>query len=255
MLDFWPRNVDGRIDIRRSPLRLLAIVNRFDLRNLDQGHAGEGRFVFGVLGPFGQPLEFTVILEYMLPATTEAEVLEWAQGFHALSSHPFPSEEYNAALQALTERFTGRGAGPGRPNGSALLTLRTNEIALQLAVAATGVPAELRGLPRAGDREAHAGREFNGTQIARGLHQSNEADIVAERHVVPDSFQGAPFLGGSIFNSGFDLWFGPGIFKQRSASQVLAEHVQWLPRRRNADLVPARVPALPRIRSLNSRAS
>ena len=57
-------------------------------------------------------------------------MLGWANAWHALGALPFPSEEYNAALQAITERFAGRGAMPGRPNGSALNQLRTNEIDL-----------------------------------------------------------------------------------------------------------------------------
>ena len=64
----------------------------------------------------GRPLEFTVILEYRLPANTEADVQKWADDWHALGQLPFPSEEYNAALQALTERFTARNAEPGRVN-------------------------------------------------------------------------------------------------------------------------------------------
>jgi len=45
-----PRTPDGKLDLHRAPMQLLAIVNRFDL-NLTEGNAGEGRFVFGVLGP------------------------------------------------------------------------------------------------------------------------------------------------------------------------------------------------------------
>ena len=51
---------------------------------------------------------------------------------HALQELPFPSEAYNVALQAVTDRYTGRGALPGAPNGSALIDIRTNEIALSL---------------------------------------------------------------------------------------------------------------------------
>ena len=47
-------------------------------------------------------------------ASTEADVLGWANAWHALSTYPFPSEEYNAALQAVTSRFAGRNAAPGR---------------------------------------------------------------------------------------------------------------------------------------------
>ena len=72
--DAWPKTADGHIDLTRAPLRLLAIVNRMDLRDLSKGSAGEGRFVFGVLDGNGNPLEFTLILEYRLPGTTDADV-------------------------------------------------------------------------------------------------------------------------------------------------------------------------------------
>ena len=209
ILDAWPRIGDGKLDLERSPLRLLGIVNRFDLRNLDQGHAGEGRFVFGVV-PFGNPIEFTVILEYQLPASTEAEVLEWAEAWHALSLHPFPSEEYNTALQAITDRFTARDAAPGRPNGSALLTLRSNEIALSFTW-------QLREFRLGADGFLHPhtvaltpDEGFNFTPTLGNFINANESAILAERHVVPDSFQGLPFAGGAIFNN-IDAWFAPNV--------------------------------------------
>ena len=130
VLDPWPRTEDGKLDLARAPLRLLAIVNRLDLKNLEQGKAGEGRLVYGVIDGSGFPFEFTVILEYLLPADDEAEFREWADAFHALQSLPFPSEQYNDALQAITDRFTARNAAPGLPNGNLLIDIRTNEIAL-----------------------------------------------------------------------------------------------------------------------------
>ena len=110
----------------------MAIAHRLDLKDLAKGKAGEGRLVYGVLDSTGNPLEFTVIFEYLLPADDEAGFREWADAIHALQLKPFPSEEYNQALQAITDRFTGRGAMPGLPNGSALIDIRTNELALSL---------------------------------------------------------------------------------------------------------------------------
>jgi hypothetical protein len=84
-------------------MRLLAVVNRFDLRNLDAGDAGEGRLVFRHHRRL-LPFEATMIFEYKLPAATEDDVRAWADRFHALGSIPF-GEDYNAALQELTETF------------------------------------------------------------------------------------------------------------------------------------------------------
>ena len=91
VIDPWPKTPTGALDLTQAPLRLNAIVNRLDVRNLDQGKAGEGRFVFGVNDQFGNPLQFTLIVEYNLPATTDADVMTWANRWHGLSSHPFPS--------------------------------------------------------------------------------------------------------------------------------------------------------------------
>ena len=212
VIDGWPRTPEGQFDLTRAPLRLLAIVNRIDVRNLDKGHAGEGRFVFGVQGPGGFPLEFTIILEYRLPATTNEDVLAWANAWHELSALPFPSEQYNAALEVITRRFAGRGAEPGRPNGSALGQLRTNEIAL-------AGPWELRefrlsaetGMLEPAPVELTPDTSFmaNSSLIADYINE-NEAAILIERHEVPASFRGTPFLGGSSFNDLFG-WNADGI--------------------------------------------
>jgi hypothetical protein len=210
VLDPWPR-IDGGLDLSRAPFRLLAIVNRMDLRDLAAGNAGEGRFVFGVLDARGAPTEFTVILEYKLPAATAAEVRGWADAWHALGALPFPSAAYNEALEAITTRFAGRNAAPGRPNGSALSQLRTNEIAL-------AAPWELRefALDTATGRlqpkvvELTPDASFDRTAALAGFVNANETAILAGTHLVPNGLGGAPFAGGASRN---DLapWRAPGV--------------------------------------------
>jgi hypothetical protein len=211
VLDAWPRNpISGELDLDQAPMTLLAIVNRMDLRNLDNGNAGEGRFVFGV-SPFGSPLQFTMILEYRLPATTEADVVAWSTRWHDLGALPFPSEEYNAALQDVTTLFAGRGAEPGRPNGNAISQVRTNEIAL-------ADPWELREFNLSGDTgflepatvKLTPANQFDQTQTLADFVNANEAAILVERHDVPELFQGAPFLTGNSLNF-LNPWFSPGI--------------------------------------------
>jgi hypothetical protein len=207
----WPRLSDGSLDLDRAPLRLLAIVNRTDLRDLSHGDAGEGRFVFGVLGPGNNPEQFTVIVEYKLPAATTSDVLGWANAWHDLASHPFPSAEYNAALEALTLRFSGRDAAPGRPNGNALSQLRTNDFSLlqrwelrQFAISASTGFLEPQGVSLTPDLS------LNGSsRLARFINQ-NQAAIIAEQFTVPDQFEGSPFLGGDVFND-LVTWNAPGI--------------------------------------------
>jgi hypothetical protein len=211
VLDSWPRTSDGALDLAGAPLRLQAIVNRFDLRNLAAGDAGEGRFVFA-FERTGLPLQATIILEYKLPAATPADVLGWANAFHDLGALPF-GESYNAALQVVTQLFVARGARPGAPNGSAINAVRTNELTFGVnglwelrefrLSAATGllepVPVELT-----------PDRSFNNSPTLASFINTNQAAIIAEQHTVPPVFQGQPFQGGAIFND-LGAWFAPGV--------------------------------------------
>jgi hypothetical protein len=216
VIDFWPKTPTGDLDLDQAPVTLEAIVNRVDIRDLSQGSAGEGRFVFGVNGPAFQ--NFTIIVEYTLPAQTEADVMSWANRWHALSSHPFPSEEYNLALENLTRSFTDRNAMPSGVNGSALAELRTNEIAL------SGFARwELRGFelsPTTGFFDETTVKEtpdlsFNNTQTVADLVNQNAAAIEAvvpgaNGNTIPGQFEGKSFLGGSVFNDLIE-WNAPGI--------------------------------------------
>ena len=214
LIDIWPKTSNGELDLDQSPLTLQAIVNRIDVRNLAEGSAGEGRFVYGVNGPNFQ--NFTVIVEYNLVGHTQADVNDWANRWHALGALPFPSEEYNAALEAVTRRFTDHGASPGRPNGSALVELRTNEIALSSEW-------ELRSFvlsPTTGLFEQTTVKEtpdlsFNNTPAFASVVNENAAAIIAEvpggdSHTIPLQFGGKPFMGGSVINRQVP-WNGPGI--------------------------------------------
>ena len=216
VIDVWPRTSDGELDLDRSPLTLQAIVNRIDLRNLAEGSAGEGRLIFGVNGPRNSR-QFTVSLGYNLVAHGQADVNDWANRWHALGSLPFPSEEYNAALEAITRRFTDRGASPGSPNGSALVELRTNEGAFSLqwelrAFALSPTAGFLGEIPVKDTPELG----FNSTAVFTDFVNQNAAAIIAEvpdsrSHVVPALFQDKPFLAGSALNNSIIVWNGPGL--------------------------------------------
>jgi hypothetical protein len=217
VLDHWPHLPGGALDLGRAPVRLQAIVNRFDLRDLAAGHAGQGRFVFAFndpASPSGAPLEASLIFEYHLPATTPEQVAAWAAAFHALGALPLFSEDYNAALQAVTEQFAGRGAQPGAINGSAISSVRTNDFAFALAhrsgrweqrqfeLSAQGqlVPVALERTPDA---------SFSGTAALASYLVANQADILADRHVVPAELAGQPFQAGAVFNT--FTWAAPGV--------------------------------------------
>src|SRR5262249_18365397 len=211
ILDSWPRLPGGELDLRAAPVRLLAIVNRFDLRNLAHGDAGEGRFVFGFV-PAGLPIEATIIFEYKVPAATENDVLDWALGFRTLSGIPF-SETYNDALQSLTDSFTRRGARSSGVNGSAISVVRTNEIAFgddgnwelrEFALSPTTGMLE----PRTVELTPDLG--LNGSDTLARFVNANAAAILVDQHTVPDLFEGRPFRGGASLNGG-SSWSAPGI--------------------------------------------
>jgi hypothetical protein len=165
-----------------------------------------------------------MIFEYKLPvstqtpAATQDDVTAWANRWHALGSLPFPSEDYNAALQAITEMFAGPGARPSHTNGSAINAVRTNEIDFgnnglwqlrEFGLSPTTgrlVPTTIKLTPDLG---------FNNTNTLASFINANEASILAETvgdtTTIPESFGGNPFLAGAVFNDAFTRWNAPGI--------------------------------------------
>ena len=123
------------------PVRLLAIVNRLDLRgNLGYGssgvaNGGEGRFVFCFMDSNNActssnngPGTMTIILEYAIPITDCNGLKNYGQQWYNLKNMAFGTT-YNAALEGITNVFTAVNAGAplSKPNKSALNHLRTNE--------------------------------------------------------------------------------------------------------------------------------
>jgi hypothetical protein len=152
---------DKPLSMARAPFRLIAIVNRLDLRgNFTYGGAvgddrchpacttGEGRFIFcfcdptdpngggpypGGGGPGGNDddlvgagREFLVIFEYCVPKRTCRELHAYGREWANLQCLPF-GPVYNAALERITNQFAAVNVAPGHPNNSALNQLRTNE--------------------------------------------------------------------------------------------------------------------------------
>jgi hypothetical protein len=124
----WPTTTGGKLDLARAPFRLLAIINRVDLHATSNG---EVRFVYGAVDPSGAGRPMTVIFELDLPAKhplsgTTLTRWDWAAGFHVLGGLPFGAS-YNATLQSITDLVTLRGTSPGKPGGSSIAQVRTND--------------------------------------------------------------------------------------------------------------------------------
>lgn len=214
-IDPWEQVSGGQtLNMKLAPFRLLAIVNRIDLRKntaYGTGNAGEARFVFGVLDiDLNHPndpdqwsqTQFTVILEYNQPATTCDEVKNWANRWHALGSIPFGAT-FNKELQKITDDFAGFNAAPNKPNGSSISQVRTNEIALaspwelrefHLNGALTPAPLEQTTVALTVDLR------HNNTQLLADWVVANELDILHEQHSVPLSFNGECFAAISSLN-------------------------------------------------------
>ncbi|HEX2569308.1 MAG TPA: choice-of-anchor X domain-containing protein [Polyangia bacterium] len=250
IINSWPQLPDGKLDLDRSPMKLLAIVNRIDLaKNVGYGASGgaEGRFVFQWMDPrtctasITQP--FLIILEYGVPRSSCFALRDWAQRWRALGTLALGSPAYNAALDALTDEFTKAGAAPAKPNGSAINQIRTNEFKLAspwelrefhllpirirlpfggsftlppqlLPAAVINTPDGTYNGVGGGAREADLATWIN----------ANLSSIVVDAHSVPLSYplgSGGPFRGGAAPNH-FDFWNAAGIlpFGAFTASDV-----------------------------------
>ncbi len=208
------------LDLSKAPFRLLAIVNRIDLRDnvtYGGGSGGEARFVFCALDENCNPLQFTVIFEYGIQVKNCNDLKAWGQQWANLTSLPLGSPGFNPALEAITEQFAKAGANPSQPNGSALNQLRANEFALNL-------PWELREF-KLFDNDSDAGHlrevtvkqtpdlSLNGTQLLADFINSNESAVLLEKHQVPLDFPagGDHFVGGSALTDPGMIWNAAGI--------------------------------------------
>lgn len=214
----------GQLDMKRAPFRLLAIVSRLDLRrNVSDPNgptAGEGRFIFNVLDPEGDPTLFLLILEYGLDAENCVDVQDWAEAWHALGAFPF-GDRYNAGLQSVTDQFTAIGASPGKLNGSAINQVRSNEIELHLRMEEMANPIwELRefrlvnsaGSPKPLRQKTVAltpDKQRNKTDQLADFANTKANAILAGSHNVPLLWNGEPFLGGAAQHNLNLGWDGP----------------------------------------------
>ena len=208
-----PRNVDPVLlrpwaetgfDLSRIPFRLLAIVNRLDLRRGPlqvAENGGEVRFIFGAvdLAHECRPLRFTVIVEYGVRKKGCHALQDWARQWAALSELEFSDPRYRAGLEKLTRPLIASDPVIAKPNHSWLDQLRTNEA--DLGTDGVWEMREFRIDPRKGTLRQEPltmtpRGDLNSTP-ALGLFLSSIAPGL-DRHdyQVPRSYpSGTPFLG------------------------------------------------------------
>jgi len=217
------------LDLSEAPFRLLAIVNRIDLRGnsgYTLNNAGEARFVFGVIDRTASAStccvvsEMTVIFEYGIDRAGCEQVKSWAQQWVALSSIPMPSAQFNQALENITEQFARAGVAPNKVNGSALNQLRTNEFLppqtgdwelreFKLTPGSED-PFVANGQLKMTTVKLTPDEQFNLTATLGNYLTANQPQVCADQHIVPLSFGGAPFLGGNSFVPPF-FWDSPAF--------------------------------------------
>ena len=216
MLNAWPR-IGGKLDLNRAPFRLLAIVNRVDLRGNQTyggGSAGEGRLIFGVVNRNAaggcSTTPFTVIFEYGVPVSGCTNVKNYGQQWVNLGNIALGSAAFNPALQAITDQFTSANANANKPNRSALNQLRTNENALnplwelrEFVLPGRGPVVTMLNIVSTKNTPHHS---HNNTALLANYINSGTS-------TVPLTWLGTPFLTGSNFNfsvADAAVWNAPG---------------------------------------------
>lgn len=204
----------------KLPFELMAIVYRPDLRAADGSDAGELRFVYKLLGPTGDDVQFTLNMEYKIK-TTYFDARTWAHNFNRLGALEVGSEEY----LTLLERLTWWSTVPYFTDPPRLGQIRTNELAFD----PTGVwemrefvqkrPSYMKTHVAASSVENTPAASFNGTTAL--------SDFIAESPVLsepgtafmnfklPETLGSTPFLDGAS-RAGI-AWTVPGeTAEQRS---------------------------------------
>jgi hypothetical protein len=201
----------AQLDLSLAPFRLLAIASRLDLRSATS--AGEGRLIYGLDGVGGTPAAFTIIFEFSLPYKTGLETpAKWAAKWHELDSIDPATQAvaFASKLNEITDNFTVRGAFAGRPNGSAVSQIRTNEFALGVTWQMREFNMGSNGLMApAPTQETPNWDSINQSQTMRDFIAQNPAlnttsDTSFMSVKMPTKFGGKLFLGGRVFEGGSD---------------------------------------------------
>ena len=224
----------GAVDVSIAPLRLLAIVNRVDLRGNSTYNgpepAGEARFIFCVLNTNGGPANFTVILEYAVPLQDCGQVQAWGAQWAALNALALPSAAFNNALQAITDQFTLAGQNPAQtPNMSAIAQIRANEILgpqwelRQFNLDPTGflVESAVAATPAIANNNTTNLTAFI-TNVPSPASFCIIGPLLATPSIpIPIIFNANPFLGGWAPEAGGMFWNAPSL----SGSECCVRHI------------------------------
>jgi len=205
---------DASLDLDKAPFKLLAIVNRIDLRS--RRDAGEVRFVFGALRTercqfevTAGPAPYSVIFEYKKKGSSHGIRKKWGRQWHRLANFELGSDEYNRKLERLTRKVTNADINrKQKPNRTALSLLRTNaeldegRIWLMREFAMADKSDQLmRGFIEQTTLTTTPLESFNKTDALSEYMNNNARKIAKNKHVVPliSAENGEPMASGSVF--------------------------------------------------------
>jgi len=205
---------DQPLDLDKAPFKLLAIVNRIDLRT--RRDAGEVRFVFGALRTdrcvfevSAGPAPYSVIFEYKKKGSSHKSRKRWGRKWHQLANLELGSAEYNRNLETLTRKVTSANINrKQRPNRSALSLLRTNAeldegriwLMREFKMAANSNPL-MRGHIEHSTLTTTPTEAFNKTDALSEYMNANARKIAKNKHKIPliSAENGEPMASGSVF--------------------------------------------------------
>lgn len=203
----------GQLNMKFAPFKLIAIVNRFDLRDgalngIPGSPCGEGRFIFCLIrNDCSRAQQMTVIFEFGIhKQATCSDQKAWAQQWINLKNFTVGSSSYNKALQDITDQFSKCGTNPSKPHQSSLDALRTNDVALspapkiwelrQFVLDSTGNLKEEPVSQTPADK-FDAKVVNNDVKVMVDYVNKNTTTINSETNVVPLKWNNVPFLAGS----------------------------------------------------------
>jgi hypothetical protein len=227
-LDLWPRLPNGKLDLAHAPLRLLAIVNRQDLRGNARyggGDAGEARLVFGAVNcvaptpSLPEVLPFTTIFEYGVPKSGCVNVRDWARQLRDANAAKLPKR--SAINQVRSNEFALAACDACHTNetGTQFLHIKPRAIGAtsQLSHFLTGVGMPM-STPVSGEMRTYNDLLARQAKLDATAHMSCsfKTDIALEELFI-DTL--GPFVSHE----------GSGLTSARAAPRTAAAGCRWAP--------------------------
>lgn len=218
----------GQLDMRFAPFKLTAIVNRFDIRERASNiPAGEGRFTFCLIdSTCTKALQMTMVMEFAINKPDICDSLQdWAKQWYHLKDFTVGSNQYNAALQAITDQYAKWGTANNNKH-IGLDALRTNEIEFASETGTKRYEFREFGLTVTPSRKLfqrtvaqipldkyNAQVDNPDVRLMVSWVNANRTGIINDDYHIPDTLPGnIPFLGGHSQILGAPVGQPPSVY-------------------------------------------